>query len=266
MRLKRSTLVRARLLLFAIAALLAPGWLLAQEVRIAAASDLQFALPELAAAFERTGGAKLAISFGSSGNFRRQIAEGAPFALFFSADEQLADALITEGRAVAPGALYAVGRIVLFVPRLPWGAYALEADVQLKDLAAAAGDGRLKKLAIANPDHAPYGKAARAALQATGAWPAVQDKLVLGENVAQAARFATTGGAQAAILPLALVLAPEVGDKGKYVTLPDTLHPPLRQKMVLIQGASAQARAFYDFVQSAAGREILARYGFVLPR
>ena len=242
------------------------GWLLhgtaGAQVNVAAASDLKFALPEVAAAFERAGGAKLQISFGSSGNFRRQIAEGAPFELFFSADEAYADALIADGRALAPGVLYGIGRIVLFLPRDS----KLKADATLKDLAAAAADGRLAKLAIANPEHAPYGRAAREALQKAGAYAAVQDKLVLGENVGQAARFATSGAAQAGILPLAMMLAPEIGNQGSHVVLDEALHAPLRQKAVLVKGAGETARRFLDFVRSPAGAGILARYGFAVPR
>ncbi len=237
------------------------GTVLAQ-VRVAAAADLRFAMPELAAAFERTGGGKLQVSFGSSGNFRRQIGEGAPFEIFFSADEAYADALITEGRAQAPGALYGIGRIVLFVPR----GSRVKTDGTLNDLASAASDGRLARLAIANPEHAPYGRAAREAMQKTGVYPIVQDKLVLGENVGQAARFATSGAAQAGILPLALMAAPEIADQGSQVVLDASLHAPLRQKAVLLNGAGETARRFFDFVRSRAGAEILARYGFALPR
>jgi molybdate transport system substrate-binding protein len=232
------------------------------QVSVAAAADLRFAMPELAAAFERAGGGKLQVSFGSSGNFRRQIGEGAPFEIFFSADEAYADALIAEGRAQAPGALYGIGRIVLFVPR----GSRVKTDATLKDLSAAASDGRLARLAIANPEHAPYGRAAREAMQKTGVYPIVQDKLVLGENVGQAARFATSGAAQAGILPLALMAAPEIADQGSHVVLDASLHAPLRQKAVLIKGAGETARRFFDFVRSPAGADILARYGFAPPR
>jgi len=249
-----------------VSSVLLLAWLLPcaalAQVNVAAASDLKFALPEVAAAFERSGGGKLQISFGSSGNFRRQIAEGAPFELFFSADEAYADALIAESRAQAPGLLYGIGRIVLFLPK----GSALKADASLRDLVAAAADGRLAKLAIANPEHAPYGRAAREALQKAGAYAAVQDKLVLGENVGQAARFAISGAAQAGILPLAMMLAPEIGSQGSHVVLDESLHAPLRQKAVLVKGASETARRFLDFVRSPAGAGILTRYGFAVPR
>lgn len=232
------------------------------QAKIAAASDLKFALAELSAAFEGSGGGQVQISFGSSGNFRRQIAEGAPFELFFSADEAYADALIAEGRALSPGLLYGIGRIVLFVPK----GSTVKTDATLKDLTAAAADGRLTKLAIANPEHAPYGRAAREALQKAGVYPSVQDKLVLGENVGQAARFATSGAAQAGILPLALMLAPEIANQGSHVVIDESQHAPLRQKAVLIKGAGDTARRFLDFVRSPTGAGILTRYGFAVPR
>lgn len=233
----------------------------ADAPNVAAAADLKFALTEIAAAHARAGGGKVSLSFGSSGVFRRQIAQGAPFELFLSADEAYVDALIAEGRAEGPGALYAIGRIVLYIPN----GSPVKADNRLRDLAAAARDGRLKRLSIANPEHAPYGRAAREALQHVGAWEAVQDKLVLGENAAQAARFAASGSAQAAILPLSLVRAEELAGRGSFVTLPETWHAPLRQRMALVKGAGEAARRFYAFLQSAETRAILARHGFVLP-
>lgn len=244
-----------------LVAWLLPACALAQ-VNVAAAADLKFALPEVAAAFERSGGGKLQLSFGSSGNFRRQITEGAPFEVFFSADEAYADALIAEGHAQSPGLLYGIGRIVLFVPK----GSRVNTDATLADLASAAADGRLGKLAIANPEHAPYGRAAREALHNAGVLAAVQQRLVLGENASQAARFATTGAAQAGILPLALMLAPELAAQGSHALIAESLHTPLRQKAVLIKGASETARRFLEFVRSPPGAEILARYGFAVPR
>lgn len=251
-----------RLLALLIFALLrVPAAHAAEAPNVAAAADLKFALTEIAEAHARAGGARVSLSFGSSGVFRRQIAEGAPFQLFLSADEAYAEALVREGRAEGPGALYAIGRIALYLPNDS----PVKADNRLRDLAAAAKDGRLKKLAIANPEHAPYGRAAREALQRAGAWEAVQGKLVLGENAAQAARFAASGSAQAGILPLSLVRAEELAAKGGFVTLPESWHAPLRQRVVLVTGAGEAARALYVFLQSAEARAIFARHGFVLP-
>ncbi len=233
----------------------------AEAPNVAAAADLKFALTEIAAAHARAGGGRVSLSFGSSGVFRRQIAQGAPFELFLSADEAYVDALIAEDRAEGPGALYAIGRIALYIPN----GSPVRADNALRDLAAAAQDGRLKKLAIANPEHAPYGRAAREALQHVGAWEAVRHRLVLGENAAQAARFAVSGSAQAAILPLSLVRSEDLAAKGGFVTLPAGWHAPLRQRMALVKGAGEAARRFYAFLQSAEARAIFSRHGFVLP-
>lgn len=229
--------------------------------RVAAAADLQFALPEIAAAFAKTGGAHPRLSFGSSGNFARQIAEGAPFELFLSADERYVTLLREQGRAADEGALYGVGRIVVFVPR----GSPVKADAQLRDLGAALADGRLKRLAIANPEHAPYGRAAREALQAAGLWERAQPRLVLGENASQAAQFATTGSAEAGIIPYSLVRAPGMAARGEFALLPETMHRPLRQRMVLMKGAPPEARKFYRFLQGPEARAILERYGFALP-
>lgn len=225
---------------------------------IAAAADLQFALPEIAQAFERASGLRLRLSFGSSGVFSQQIIQGAPFELFFSADESYVDRLFAAGRSVDRGVFYATGRIALFLPN----GSPLKADRDLADLGRAASDGRLKHLAIANPEHAPYGRAAREALSHAGIWAQLESKLVLGENAAQAAQFVATGNAQAGILPLSLVRAPEMLAKGAFVTLPESWHAPLKQRVVLLKGAGEAARQFYAFLQKPATREILARYGF----
>ena len=228
---------------------------------VAAASDLRFALDEAAAAFKRDTGNDVRIVYGSSGNFRRQIADGAPFEMFLSADEAFVFALAKEGRTLDDGALYATGRIVLVVPQ----GSALRLDPQLADLAPAVADGRLRKFAIANPEHAPYGRAAQQALTAAGAWTAIGNHLVLGENVSQAAQFALSGSAQGGIVALSLALAPGVLGSARYAVIPETMHEPLRQRMVLTQRAGPVARAFYRYLQEPPARAILERYGFALP-
>ena len=225
---------------------------------VAAAADLKFALPEIARAFEREGGRKLRLSFGSSGMLAQQISQGAPFELFFSADEHYVTMLQKSGRGEDGGRPYALGRIALFLPN----GSPLRADRDLRDLAAAVRDGRLKRLAIANPEHAPYGRAAREALQHLGIWEALGDKLVLGENAAQAAQFAASGSAQAGIIPLSLTRAPDLQARGAFVTLPESWHAPLRQRMVLVKGAGDTARQFYAFMQTPAALAILERHGF----
>ena len=235
---------------------------LATAPAVAAAADLKFALPELAQAFETASGRKLRLSFGSSGMFAQQIIQSAPFELFFSADESYVEMLQKAGRCVDAGQLYALGRIALFIPN----GSTVQADSKLRDLAAAARDGRLKRLAMANPEHAPYGRAAREALQHSGTWELLSDKLALGENAAQAAQFAASGSAQAGLIPLTLARAPELAAQGAFVTLPESWHLPLKQRMVLIQGAGETARLFYAFMQTPAARAILMRHGFALPQ
>lgn len=225
---------------------------------VAAAADLKFALPEVAQAFERDGGRKLRLSFGSSGMFAQQIIQGAPFELFFSADEHYVEMLQNAGRGEDGGRLYALGRLALFIPN----GSPVQADRNLRDLGAAARDGRLKRLAIANPEHAPYGRAAREALQHAGIWEALSDKLVLGENAAQAAQFAASGSAQAGIIPLSLARGPDLATRGAFVTLPESWHAPLRQRVVLVRGAGDTARQFYAFMRTPAARAILERHGF----
>ncbi len=239
-----------------------PGITEAQDAPVvAAAADLNFALQDIAQSFTTSTGKSVKLTFGSSGNFRRQIAEGAPFELFMSADEQFVFALAKEGHTLDEGILYAIGRVVMMVPN----GSPVKADSELKDLAAGLADGRVKKFAIANPEHAPYGRAAQQALTKAGLWDKIQDKLVLGENVSQAAQFATSGSAQGGIIALSLARSPSVSKLGQYALLPAESHQPLRQRMVLLSKAGDTAKAFYHFVQQPDARAIFRQYGFLLP-
>ena len=228
---------------------------------IAAASDLKFALEEIAAKFRAETKQDIKLNFGSSGNFTTQLLQGAPYEMFLSADEgfifQLADAGKTRDR----GALYAEGRIVLFAPK----GSALKPDTTFNDLRAALAAGRIQRFAIANPEHAPYGRAAEQALKGQGLWEAIRPKLVLGENVSQAAQFATSGSAQGGIFAYSLALAPEVSALGTYALVPAEWHAPLLQRMVLMNNAGAAATAFYAYVQTPPVRVIFRKYGFLLP-
>jgi molybdate transport system substrate-binding protein len=228
---------------------------------IAAAADLQFALTDVAAAFKSETGRDVKLTFGSSGNFYRQIQQGAPFRMFLSADEKFVLDLAKAGLAENDGSLYAVGRIVIMVPH----GSPLKADGTLADLKAAVADGRVKRFAIANSEHAPYGKRAEEALRHQGIWDALQPKLVLGENVSQAAQFATSGGAQGGIIAYSLALAPDVGRLGDFALIPDDWHEPLRQRMTLLPKHGETAEKFFAFMQTKPARQIMQRYGFVLP-
>lgn len=229
---------------------------------VAAASDLKFAIEEVAARFERETGNKLRLVFGSSGNFKTQILQNAPFHLFMSADEGFVYELAEAGKTVDRGRAYALGRIGIMVPT----GSALKADSELKDLAAAMQDGRLQKFAIANPEHAPYGARAKEALQWAGLWNAIQGKLVMGENISQTAQFATSGSTQGGVIALSLALAPAVAKLGTFALIPETWHHPLKQRMVLMKDAPPAARAFYDYISNPAAQEIMVRYGFAMPK
>jgi molybdate transport system substrate-binding protein len=228
---------------------------------VAAAADLQFALTEVAEAFQAATGQEVKLAFGSSGNFARQIRQGGPFELYFSADERYVLDLARDGLVRDEGAIYAVGRIVLMVPH----ASPLRPDGTLDDLAAALDDGRLTRFAIANPEHAPYGRRAEEALRHRGLWDAIAPKLVFGENVSQAAQFALSGSTQGGIIAYSLALAPEVSAQGSFELIPADWHQPLRQRMALLRGSGLVAAQFYDFAQSPAARTIFRRFGVVLP-
>lgn len=250
-------------LVILLCVLLAHGAWAADVPAIAAAADLKFALGEVAQGFEKETGRRLKITYGSSGNFTHQIEQGAPFELFLSADEDYIFRLADQGIAVDRGTLYAIGRVVLFAPQ----GSTLRVDAQFADLKAALADGRLKRFAIANPDHAPYGRAARAVLQHAGLWDALQPKLVLGENASQAMQFAAAGASQGGIVPLSLSKAPEIARLGSFAPIPAEWHvaEPLRQRMALTKKAGETARTFHAYLQQPAARAVFVRYGFVLP-
>jgi molybdate transport system substrate-binding protein len=228
---------------------------------IAVAANMTDAVQRIAQQFEQARGETLRLSFGASGNFVRQIQQGAPFELFLSADETSVAMLAKDGRTLDDGALYAIGRIALFVPV----GSPLKPDATLADLGAALQAGRVKRFSIANPDVAPYGKAAREALQRQGLWRALEGKLVLGENVGQAAQFAASGSTEGGIIPLSLAKAPALAARGSYALLPDAWHEALRQRMVLLRAAGPTARAFYAFLQGPEARAVLEEAGYTLP-
>ncbi|TFH86058.1 molybdate ABC transporter substrate-binding protein [Billgrantia azerbaijanica] len=234
---------------------------------VAVASSLQFAFPELMAAFRDATGQDVRVNYGASGNFRRQISQGAPFELFLSADEVSVLALHEEGRLEDAGTVYAIGRLVWLQRRgedvLPDGETPLAAVRAALD-AHAAGDGR-ERIALANPEHAPYGVAARQALQHAGLWAASEPLRVMGENVAQAAQFALASDSRGGLVAQSLAVAPAVAARSEYVPIPDDWHARLAQRMALVEGAGDAARALYAWLQQDAAREILARYGFEPP-
>lgn len=228
---------------------------------VAAAADLKFAVTEIAEAFKAETGREVKLSFGSTGNFATQIREGAPFQMFMAADESYVARLEAEGFTRDKGTLYAQGRIVMIAPH----GSPLKADGSLESLRAALAAGAITHFAIANPDHAPYGVRAMEALQHAGLWEAVQPRLVLGENVSQAAQFATSGDAQGGIIAYSLALSKEVSALGEYELIPADWHEPLNQRMVLLKSAGPVAEEFYAYIAAPAARAIMKKYGFVLP-
>jgi molybdate transport system substrate-binding protein len=232
----------------------------AQTVRVAAAADLQFAMNDLASQYEKKTGTKIAVSYGSSGNFRAQIENGAPFDVFFSADAQYPEQLVRSGAADAQSLfIYAQGHLVIWAPPGSNLHLAEKGFEALKDPSVV-------KIAIANPEHAPYGRAAVAALQKAGLYDQLKSKLVLGENISQAAQFAQSGSAQVGIIALSLTYA-ESMKGGERWEIPAGDYPPILQKAVIVHSSPNKdaANAFLTYVKSDEGRKILSNYGLTPP-
>src|SRR5271157_4347339 len=234
---------------------------LAQEVTVAAAADLNYALKDLAARFEQKTGNKVTLSFGSSGNLFSQIQSGAPFDLFFSADEQYPQKLVAAG-LMDPASLrnYAVGHLVLWAPN----ATGLDPQTLKMDLLLQPS---VKRIAIANPQHAPYGRAAMAAIEHFGLKEKVASKLVFGESVSQAAQFVQSGNAQAGLFALSLAKSPSMQSAGKFWELPSEAYPELRQAVVIVSASKQKkaATAFLDFVLSPEGVAVFRQFGLTPP-
>jgi molybdate transport system substrate-binding protein len=232
-----------------------------REINVAAAADLSAALKEVAANYEKRTGIVVKLSFGASGALTQQIQNGAPFDVFFSADMEYPRQLIAGGQAESATLYrYAVGRLVLWVPRNS------PLDVEHKGMDVLL-DLSVKKISIANPQHAPYGRAAVAALKHYGLYEKVTGRLVLGENVSQAAQFVESGNAQAGFVAVAHAIAPAMQGKGKYWIVPAEAYPPLDQGVVLISHSPHQqdAAAFLEYMKTAEVAAVLRRYGFSLP-
>ncbi len=250
-----------KLVLVCLAILLCSERARGQEIAVAAAADLKFAMGELAANFEKQTGTKVNVTYGSSGNFFSQIQNGAPFDLFFSADVEYARKLEAGGLA-EPGTLYnyAVGRIVIWMPP------GVNVDLNAQGMNALL-DSAIQKIAIANPAHAPYGRAAVAAMKKSRIYEKVEPKLVYGENVSQATQFVQSGNAQAGIIALSLAISPAMKDSGKMWAIPTELHPPIEQAAVVVKSSQKKeaATAFLEYIKSAAGKAVMDKYGFTTP-
>jgi molybdate transport system substrate-binding protein len=232
-----------------------------EPLLIAGAADLRPAFDELGRTFEAATGERVVFSFGSSGQLAQQLIEGAPMDLYASANVAYVEQVLAAGVGdPASQATYAIGRLVLWSPTTAWGGW--------DDLTALAADGGVRTIAIANPDHAPYGAAAAQALQAAGVAETVAPKLVYGENVADTQRLAASGNADVAIVALSLALASDEAGEGRWTLLDDALHEPLQQDLLVVaedEDRAALARRFVDHVGAEEGRTVMRRFGFVLP-
>jgi molybdate transport system substrate-binding protein len=248
-----------RLLLLAILFCF-PAFATAQEIVVAAAADLSSVFPDVAARFEKETGKKVKLNFGSSGQFLLQIENGAPFDLFFSADLQYPQRLESEG-LTQPGSIYkyAIGKLVLYVPN--------RSTVNLAQGPRALLSPAVHQIAIANPQHAPYGRAAVEALKHEGLYDALQGKLVMGENISQAAQFVQSGNADAGIVALSLALSPAMTSAGRYVELPASDYTPLEQAAVILKSSRDKATAalFLDYLRKPEIAGLLIQHGFVQP-
>jgi len=237
-----------------------PGRAAAEEITVAAAADLTFAFKDVGARFEKETGNTVKFSFGSSGNFLSQIQNGAPFDMFFSADIGYPQKLEAAG-LIEPGTLYeyATGKIVIWVPNA--------STLDLKQGLAVVTDPHINKIAIGNPEHAPYGRAAVAAMKHDHVYDKVSSKLVMGENIAQAAQFVESGNADVGILALSLALAPNLKAKGRYVVIPPADYPPLEQAVVIVKSSEkkATAKQFLAFIKTPAIVSLMRDYGFSVP-
>ena len=231
------------------------------ELLVAAAADLNPALQDIARQFEKKTGVRVKLSFGASGSLTQQIQNGAPYDLFFSADMEYPRQLIARGQADAASLRkYSLGQLVLWVPANS------PLDVERRGIEALL-DVSVKKIALANPQHAPYGRAAVAALKHAGLYDRLSDRLVLGENVSQAAQFAESGNAQAGFVALAHALSPARKNTGKFWVVPPDYYPRLEQGVVVVSSSrhKKEAADFLRFLRTRDASDVLGRYGFTLP-
>jgi len=236
------------------------AYCVAQEITVAAAADLQFAMQDIAARFQKETGKSVKVIYGSSGNFFQQLQNGAPFDLFFSANLDFAKKLEAAG-LTEPGSYYqyASGKIVIWVPN--------GSKLDLSSGLQALLDPSIKKIAVANPQHAPYGQAAVAAMQKENVYEKVKNKLVLGENISEATSFVVSGAADVGIVALSLALSPNMKDKGRYVEVPSADYPPIEQACVILGSSKNKetVRQFLAFFKTAATSQVLSSYGFDVP-
>ena len=232
----------------------------AQSITVAAAADLQFAMRDVAAQFQKETGKEVKLIYGSSGNFFQQLQNGAPFDMFFSADLDYPKKLEAAG-LTEPGSYYeyAKGKIVIWVLK--------DSKLDMSSGLQALLNPSIKKIAVANPQHAPYGRAAVAAMQKEGIYDKVKDNFVLAENIAQTASFVMSGSADVGVVALSLALSPNMKDKGRYFEVPAGDYPPIKQACVILGSSKNKetAKQFLSFIKTAEVADTLRTYGFDVP-
>lgn len=231
-----------------------------QTVSVAVAANMKDAFVEIYAAFKATGKSDLRVVYGSSGNFTTQILNGAPFSLFISADEYFPLELYKKGKTVDEGRVYAIGKLALITK----DSSGIKLSNHKTDLESALR--KANKIAIAKPDLAPYGKAAIEYLKAEGLWDIAKDKLVYGDNIGAATMFVATGAADIGFTALSLAQSAAISKVTSYIPLSDGLYEPIKQRMVLIKGASKEVIELYQFMQSQKSKDILIKYGYIVSR
>ena len=243
-----------------VGCIIAPFAARADDASVAAAASLTYAMREISDRFQRTSSHRIQLTFGSSRNLMRQIIQGAPFELFLSADESSIDRLAARSLTQGDGIVYALGRLVVFKPTRS----EVQLTADLTFLENAVKEKRLQRLAIANPETAPYGAIALEALRNAGVWEIVKPHIVTGENALQAAQYGLSGSADAAIFPLSIASIPIFERRGVFLPVSDALYRPLKQKMVLLKKSGEAAEALYQYLQTSEARSILTSHGLRL--
>ena len=230
----------------------------AQSISVAAAANLNGVLEAIVQQYKKQTGVDIKLVYGSSGHFYQQITQGAKFDIFLSANEEFVDRLVTQGVSSSSGVVYARGRLVVLVSKKS----KIRPSADMQDIKQALGDGRLTKFAIANPALAPYGLAAKQSLEQLGLAQFIQPRLVLGGDVGQTMLFIKSEAAQAGMVPWSMIKTTPNLKEEEYFLIPEKLHQPILQKMLLFKDANSQARLFYEHLQTEKTRTIWRQYGY----
>ncbi len=232
--------------------------LAADRLLVAVASNMSFPMTDIATSFHQETETQAKLTFGSSGNFARQIIQGAPFKLFLSADKQYVELLKENGLKILSDVKYARGRIGFFIPN---GSPMFSSE-NINAIIKLLIHGDYKRLTIANPDHAPYGLAAQQALQSAGLWVMEKKRLLLAENAAQAMQIALSGNVDVGIIPASFIHLSAIKDKGRFLLIPEHWHQPLQQHLVLLEGANNTEKQFFEYMQNEQSDSIVENYGY----